>query len=275
MEGKLIRESINDEYEWLQYNSELRIIHSIKDDMFQAQSILNALGSKKQFRKWVENKQTKELLQGFNEYFANGNFLPLEKNVNTNETKIIDYRNKLPIEMRGIYIHRLLVNSVAMWAAPQYAIKIYKLLDYLYESERTMLQDQIEEKDAQIQTKVTQIECLKPRTVPEGKEKNYIYCIYTNKTDDVDVVKLNFVRRNKKRIKVALKDVDPEQIIFYRECLPIAMSINEIIKSKICFFLRKDDYRFEKHSGAMYVNADYLDEIREMFEEYFVEILDS
>ena len=53
-------EPINEDYEWLQYNEHLRIIHSIKDDMFQAQSIVNACRSTKQAAKWFENKSTQQ-----------------------------------------------------------------------------------------------------------------------------------------------------------------------------------------------------------------------
>ena len=40
--GAIVSEQINEDYEWIQYNSKLRIIHSIKDDYFQMQSILTA-----------------------------------------------------------------------------------------------------------------------------------------------------------------------------------------------------------------------------------------
>ena len=63
----IVRESINNDYEWIQYNNDLRIIRSKKDDMFHAQSILNALGSNKQLRRWFKNDQTKELIKGFKE----------------------------------------------------------------------------------------------------------------------------------------------------------------------------------------------------------------
>ena len=56
-------ETINDDYEWIQYNDKLRIIHSIKDDMYQMQSILTACNSKKLPKHWFENQSTKELLE--------------------------------------------------------------------------------------------------------------------------------------------------------------------------------------------------------------------
>ena len=64
-------ESINDDYEYIQYNEKLRLIHSIKDDMYQAQSILAACNSKKQLRHWFDNKSTQEFLES-----ATGRILP-------------------------------------------------------------------------------------------------------------------------------------------------------------------------------------------------------
>ena len=69
-----LNEKINDDYEWIQYNEKLRLIHSIKDDMYQMQSIVNACNSQKQIRHWFDNKSTKELLE-----YASGKILPDEK----------------------------------------------------------------------------------------------------------------------------------------------------------------------------------------------------
>ena len=62
--NKLIYEPINDDYEWIQYNKQLRIIHSIKDDMYQMQSIINACDSIKQAKRWVNSENRSEI---FNE----------------------------------------------------------------------------------------------------------------------------------------------------------------------------------------------------------------
>ena len=44
----IVHEAINEEYEYIQYNKQLRLIRSVKDDMYQMQSIMNALRSTKQ-----------------------------------------------------------------------------------------------------------------------------------------------------------------------------------------------------------------------------------
>lgn len=55
-------EAINDDYEYIQFNQSLRIIHSNKDDMYQMQSIITAYKSNKEPRKWFENQSSKEIL---------------------------------------------------------------------------------------------------------------------------------------------------------------------------------------------------------------------
>ena len=55
-------EKINDEYEYIQYNEKLRLIHSIKDDMYQMQSIIASCNSKKLCKDWFRNQSTQEIL---------------------------------------------------------------------------------------------------------------------------------------------------------------------------------------------------------------------
>lgn len=63
----IIHEPINDDYEWIQYNNELRIIRSIKDDMYQMKSIIRACNSKKLSKDWFKNETTNELIQSLND----------------------------------------------------------------------------------------------------------------------------------------------------------------------------------------------------------------
>ena len=61
----VIHQSINCEYEYIQYNKQLRIIHSIDDDMYHMKSIIDACHSKKQASDWFRNRDTQELLKSF------------------------------------------------------------------------------------------------------------------------------------------------------------------------------------------------------------------
>ena len=270
----IVRESINNDYEWIQYNNDLRIIRSIHDDMFQAQSILNALGSKKRIKHWFENKQTQELIQGFEEEKVSAG-IPANASVTENRTD-------LPNHLRGLYVHRLLVNSVASWASPKYAIKIYRLLDSLFEMDRNDLEAQIDEKNKEIEIKNSKIEQqqkqleikdnkiknLKSRAVPEGREHKYVYCVYMDEGIDWNTVRIHFVRCDKRRISRALKGVEHDQILFYKECLPCSMSVNDDVKEIIAEIVPDEELKFERCSGAAIINYDYLDDVVESIQEY-------
>ncbi|KAK8858130.1 hypothetical protein M9Y10_013230 [Tritrichomonas musculus] len=137
--NKLIYEPFNDDYEWIQYNKELRVIHSIKDDMYQTQSIINALGSNKLAKHWFETQMSKDVI---NEFDAQKSFLEIPR-----EAKPYEKRKNLPNGLRGYYVHRYLVNDVAIWASPSYHLKICKLLDDIASREREELTKTIAEKD--------------------------------------------------------------------------------------------------------------------------------
>ncbi len=111
-----ITERINDDYEWIQYNEHLRLIHSIKDDMYQMQSIVNACNANKRPNDWFRNQSTQEFLEAFEEEIASTG--------NPADEKSYENRPNLPINLRGTYVHKLLVNHIAIWASPRYSIYI-------------------------------------------------------------------------------------------------------------------------------------------------------
>ena len=225
--------------------------------MFHAQSILNALGSKKKVFHWLENTQTKELLKGFEEEFSSIGF--------PRDAKIKENRPNLPIHLRGLYIHRLLVNSVAAWASAHYAIKIYRLLDSLFETERNELETKYEK---QLNEKETRIKELKNRAVPKGSEHKYVYAVYIDDGDDWNTVRIHFVRCAKRNITRALKGIDRDQILFYKEALPCSMSVNDGVKEVIAQIIPEEELRFEPCSGAAIINYDYLDDIVDSITDY-------
>ncbi|EAX65685.1 hypothetical protein TVAG_575170, partial [Trichomonas vaginalis G3] len=243
----IVHEAISEEYEWVQFNKQLRLIRSVKDDMYQMQSILTACFAPdtKVPKDWFRNQSTIELLneaqrdrlfsenreeQRVGEKPQSPKLYENREKLRVGEKpqspKLYENRENLPNGLRGWYVHRLLVNAVAMWASPRYAWYIYRLLDELHRQEREELENKLEAKDKNIQKRI-------PRSVPKGKEKNYKYMIYTEEMEneeDRDMVMLHLVRRNNKSFYDLAKIYKSDRNWFYRENLPISMTPNEDVK---------------------------------------------
>ena len=254
-----IVEPINDQYEYIQYNDKLRLIHSISDNMYQMQSIINSCNSNKLCADWFRNQSTKEIL---NEMSSMGN--PIDE-------KLYENRPNLPNELRGTYVHRLLVNHVAMWASPRYSIHILKLLDSYFEQQRTQLQTQINQQQTQINEQQTQINNLSTRVVPNNREHDYKYLIWLEQIpDDDENVKLHLVRRHKDYFRKVREHFDNlNERWFFRENLPISMSINNDIKN----IVREnfDEAEASINGNTIIINREILDDLHEMIETYFDE----
>ena len=254
--NKLVYEPINDDYEWIQYNKQLRIIHSINDDMYQIQSIINACESKKQAYHWLENQSTKELLSEFE----------LEKSTLgiPRVTKSYENRMNLAPGLKGYYVHRLLVNAVAMWCSPRYSLRIFKLLDEIASDERNKLVQTINE---QHQTIIKQ----QPRLVPKKKENSYKYLIWKeDQPDDPDMILLHLVKRNSRNFRQVSKHFNnKDERWFYRDNLPIAMTPNEDIKDLVRRTLPGSEYDIDGSTILTY--KEHLPILYESITKYFNE----
>ncbi|EAX88381.1 hypothetical protein TVAG_126450 [Trichomonas vaginalis G3] len=250
----IVHEAINEEYEYIQFNKQLRLIRSVKDDMYQMQSILTACYAPdtKLPKDWFRNQSTQELLSE-------------EQRVGKKpqSPKLYENREKLPNGLRGWYVHRLLVNAVAMWASPRYAWNIYRLLDEIHRQEREELENKLEAKDKSIQKRI-------PRSVPKGKEKNYKYMIYTEEMEneeDKDMVMLHLVRRNNKSFYDLAKIYKSDRNWFYRENLPISMTPNEDVKQIVQDTLPQTHY--DMKGCTILTFKEDLPLLKEKITEYF------
>ncbi|KAK8838485.1 hypothetical protein M9Y10_006361 [Tritrichomonas musculus] len=198
----IIREPINCDYEYIQYNKKLRIVHSIDDDMYQVNSIIKACNSNKLSADWYRNKETQSLIEAFEHDRDLMGSLPVDNRINT------------PNGLRGLYVHRLLVNDVARWASPRYALQIYKLLDQMATAER-------EEMESTIQHQ-------------RPLRKHY---------------------------------EDESERWFYRDNLPISMSVNKDIKEIIKQIVPIGEY--EMNGCDIRLHSKYLVQLYESISEYF------
>ncbi|EAX80187.1 hypothetical protein TVAG_278760 [Trichomonas vaginalis G3] len=242
----IVHEAINEEYEYIQFNKQLRLIRSVKDDMYQMQSILTACFAPDTMKPqdWFELNSTHELLSEFE---------------HVELKKMYQDRQNLPLYLKGIYVHKFLVSSIAMWASPRYAIYILMLLDELCTKQR---EDMMKE-DKNIQKRI-------PRSVPKGKEKNYKYMIYTEEMEneeDRDMVMLHLVRRNNKSFYDLAKIYKSDRNWFYRENLPISMTPNEDVKQIVQDTLPQTHY--DMKGCTILTFKEDLPLLKEKITEYF------
>ncbi|KAI5509768.1 KilA, N-terminal/APSES-type HTH, DNA-binding family, partial [Trichomonas vaginalis G3] len=92
----IVHEAINEEYEWVQFNKQLRLIRSVKDDMYQMQSILTACFAPdtKHTDDWFKNQSTQELLSEAQ-----------RDRLFSGSPKTHENRKNLPNGLRGYYVH--------------------------------------------------------------------------------------------------------------------------------------------------------------------------
>ncbi|EAX83251.1 hypothetical protein TVAG_322170 [Trichomonas vaginalis G3] len=262
----IVHEAISEEYEWVQFNKQLRLIRSVKDDMYQMQSILTACFAPdtKLPKDWFRNQSTQELLsEAQRDILFSENREEQRVGKKPQSPKLYENRENLPNGLRGWYVHRLLVNAVAMWASPRYAWYVCKLLDEIHRQEREELENKLESKDKNIQKRI-------PRSVPKGKEKNYKYMIYTEEMEneeDRDMVMLHLVRRNNKSFYDLAKIYKSDRNWFYRENLPISMTPNEDVKQIVQDTLPQTHY--DMKGCTILTFKEDLPLLKEKITEYF------
>ncbi|KAA6387984.1 MAG: hypothetical protein EZS28_016492 [Streblomastix strix] len=121
-------------------------------------------------------------------------------------------------EYKDYYIHPILINYVAIWISPKYAVYVRKIMDVINEriqvanqeayqqDDQTSMADiayeqvqlVIEEQKIMINEKDNQIKQLKPRAVPQGKETAYVLAVQYIEVVDENNTILKVLRRNKK-----------------------------------------------------------------------------
>ncbi|EAX67684.1 hypothetical protein TVAG_510010 [Trichomonas vaginalis G3] len=269
----IVHEPINEEYEYIQYNKQLRLIRSVKDDMYQMQSILTACYAPdtKLPKDWFRNQSTIELLnEAQRDILFSENSEEQRVGKKPQSPKLYENREKLPNGLRGYYVHRLLVNAVAMWASPRYAWYVCKLLDEIHRQEREQMEKKLQAKDEVIESKDKSIQKRIPRSVPKGKEKNYKYMIYTEEMEneeDRDMIMLHLVRRNNKSFYDLAKIYKSDRNWFYCENLPISMTPNEQIKEIVKNTLPQTHYDIK--GCTILTFKEDLPLLKEKITEYF------
>lgn len=177
----------NPNYEYIQYNEDLTLIRSIKDNMFQIQSVMDCLpsnASRKNVNRYFEDPDTIELFDKFKENLRVPKIretnqtpenavlkenLSLLKNEEADQTAendtfkgklkkekceqipgIYEIRNDVANDLKGTYIHRTLINDFAGWYSKKYKLKLLKFLDDYFQKQMERLAQRNKELTDQI-----------------------------------------------------------------------------------------------------------------------------
>lgn len=138
MEVKQVnRQFNNNEFIISSYNG-FEIITRKTDNYFNASKLINNINKLEH-----TNKKIKHLLE-------NRTFKDLVKEISTDDKNPIDIQNKLPNDLSGTYMNKLLINYVCMWCSTKYLIKVNKIMDSINEQNTTVMNQLIEELKTQV-----------------------------------------------------------------------------------------------------------------------------
>ena len=135
------RQFKNIDYIISSYNG-FEIIVRKTDNYFNASRLINNINKLEH-----TNKQIHHLLQNktFNDLVKE-----ISKDKNIPSSNIIDIQKKLPNDLSGTYMNKLLLNYVCMWCSMKYLIKVNEIMDSINEQNTTVMNQLIEELKTQV-----------------------------------------------------------------------------------------------------------------------------
>lgn len=122
----------NNEFIISSYNG-FKIVVRKSDNYFNASKLISNINKLEH-----TNKQLKNLLQ-------NKTFNDLVKEISIDDKKPIDIQKKLPNDLSGTYMNKLLLNYVCMWCSTKYLIKVNKIMDSINEQNTTVMNQLIQD----------------------------------------------------------------------------------------------------------------------------------
>lgn len=140
----------DNDFEFVQFNEQLRLVRCKKDGMYLAQSIRRALNSTYNLRSWFTLPDNKEMLNAMLEY---GNYGSMDA--------IHHVKEKLPRSLRGKYVTEDLVYPLAQACDKKYCIHIQRLLKEAHNNEIQYLISQnanLQNQNANLQNQVTNLQ---------------------------------------------------------------------------------------------------------------------
>ncbi|KAA6358361.1 MAG: hypothetical protein EZS28_046112 [Streblomastix strix] len=205
----------------------------------------------------------------------------------------LDYQliNEYNNEVRGTYVYKELLNIICMKASMKYLHQVNKIMDKINERVHAehhadpntpigthvdnvtsefmnYQQEKIDElRDENIDLK-TDVRSLIPRAVPKGKQRSFCLIIEEVESEN-DMITIRIRRIMKKTIGKWLMDYYEHDTLLFIDNLPIATTINEVIKDE---FSNREGMKIK---GTKYTfPEDQLDDIIERIKEIVIETQD-
>ena len=122
----------NNEFIISSYNG-FNVIIRKTDNYFNASKLIKNINKLEH-----TNKKLKHLLE-------NRTFNDLVKEISTDNKNPIDTQKKLPNDLSGTYMDKLLLNYVCMWCSTKYLIKVNKIMDSINEQNTTVMNKLIQD----------------------------------------------------------------------------------------------------------------------------------
>ena len=122
----------NNEFIISSYNG-FEIIVRKTDNYFNASKLINNINKLEH-----TNKKIFHLLE-------NKTFKDLAKEISIDDKNPIDIQKKLPNDLSGTYMNKLLLNYVCMWCSTKYLIKVNKIMDSINEQNTTVMNKLIQD----------------------------------------------------------------------------------------------------------------------------------
>ena len=134
------RQFKNIDYIISSYNG-FEIVVRKSDNYFNASRLIKNINklehTNKQIHHLLENKTFKDLVK------------EISNDKNIPSSNIIDIQKKLPNDLSGTYMNKLLINYVCMWCSTKYLIKVNEIMDSINEQNTTAMNQLIEELKSQ------------------------------------------------------------------------------------------------------------------------------
>lgn len=220
---------------FLNYNIRSCVIDDVEmylvSDLLRQYNEIN--NTNKQFKYYLENKQTQELLRFYkNDTISRNSDLPYENNKKWDIFKIIHYIT-LPVfdngANKGYVICEQLLIACLMWCDPIFATQVYDFIKNMREINNDRFVEILnsnKEKDKQIKLLQEQVDQIKSRYTPE--EYNYHFCVAYNELTNIitTVITKDQYQPVDKNIKRLYDLICPNPLVLEQQLLDILENDN-------------------------------------------------